>query len=86
MNGNAEEEGVEESVDDQSPVKNKPKKTSSTTAKPTALAKNKVKIALKASFSDSHVHNFPRVLAEASVTLLSETLPHKNSLSMSKNI
>ncbi len=73
INGNVEEEGVDESVDNQSPVKNKPNKTSSTTAKSTALAKNKVKSALKASFSDSHVHNFPWVLAEASVTLKSET-------------
>jgi hypothetical protein len=37
------------------------------------LAKNKVKSTLKASFSDFHVHNFPWILAEASVTLKSKT-------------
>jgi hypothetical protein len=36
-------------------------------------AKNKVKSALKASFTDSHIHNFPQVLAEAPVTLKSYT-------------
>ncbi len=35
--------------------------------------KNKIKSALKASFSDTHVHNFPQFLAEASATLKSET-------------
>jgi hypothetical protein len=54
-------------------VKKKPKKISSITFKSTALAKNKVKSTLKASFYDSHVHYFPQVLAEASVTLKSET-------------
>ncbi len=73
MNGDVQEEGVDESIDNWSPVKNKPKNTSSTTTKPTASAKDKVKSALKASFSDSHNHNFPPVLAEASVTLKSET-------------
>jgi hypothetical protein len=39
----------------------------------TTLTKNKIKSTLKASFSDTHVHNFPQVLAEASVILRSET-------------
>jgi hypothetical protein len=73
MNGDGEEEGVDESTDSQSPVKNNPKKISPTTTKSTTWTKNKVKSALKASYSDTHVHNFPRVLAEASVTLKNET-------------
>ncbi len=73
MNGDVEEEGVGESADSWSPLKKQPKKPSSTTAKSTTLIKNKVKSALKASFSNTHVHNFPQVLAEASVTMRSET-------------
>ena len=37
------------------------------------MAKNKVKSALKASFTYSHVHNFPGVLAEAYVNLKSDS-------------
>ncbi len=55
------------------PQKNKTKKPSSTTTKSTTLAKNKVKSTLKASLPATHVHNFPQVLAEASVTLKSKT-------------
>jgi hypothetical protein len=73
MNGDVEEEGVDKSTDSRSPVKNKPKKTSFTTAKPTTLMKNKVKSTFKASFSDTHVNNFSCVLVDASITLKSET-------------
>jgi hypothetical protein len=48
--GNVEEERVGESTDSQSPLKNRPKKTSSTTTKSTTLTKNKVKSTLKEVF------------------------------------
>jgi hypothetical protein len=73
MNEDADREEVDQSIDNQSLVKNKTKKISFTTSKSTASAKNKVKSTLKASFYDSHVQYFPQVLAEASVTLKSET-------------
>ncbi len=58
MNGGGEED------DPCSPQKNKPKKSNKKAAdKPVPAAKHAVKSALKASFKDNHVHNFPRILA-----------------------
>jgi hypothetical protein len=63
-----------------SPPKNKPKKSNKpatsdkqASATPAPAAKNTMKSALKTSFKDTHVHNFPRTLVEASIKLKSES-------------
>ncbi len=79
MNG----EGEEESKDaNRSPPKNKPKKSNKAVYKQALAAKtvdkpgpvkHVVKSALKAGFKDNHVHNFPRILVEASIELKGES-------------
>jgi hypothetical protein len=70
MTGGGEEdvEGV-----NYSPPKNKLKKSTKVVEKPVPTAKHAVKSTLKAGFNDSHVHNFPRILVEASIELKGET-------------
>lgn len=75
MNGVSEDPIDPEDTEERSPAKNKPRKLTSTIAppKPTAV-KHTVKSALKTGFQvDNHIHNFPRVLAEASILLKSDT-------------
>jgi hypothetical protein len=67
MNGGGEED------DPRSLIKNKPKKSNKAADKPVPAAKHAVKGALKAGFKDNHVHNFPRILAEASIELKGES-------------
>jgi hypothetical protein len=67
MNGGGEED------DSRSPLKNKPKKSNKAADKPVPAAKHAVKSALKAGCKDNHVHNFPRILAEASIELKGES-------------
>ncbi len=55
------------------PPKNKPKKFTKAMEKPVPTAKHVVKSALKAGFNDSHVHNFPRILVEATIELKGKT-------------
>ena len=69
MNGGGEED------DSRSPLKNKPKKSNKAADKPVPAATHAVKSALKAGFKDNHVHNFPRILAEASIELKGESPP-----------
>jgi hypothetical protein len=75
MNGEGEEVNKEVNC---SPPKNKLKKSNKAVNKPVLAAKtvdkpvpvkHVVKSALKAGFRDNHVHNFPRILMEASIKL-----------------
>jgi hypothetical protein len=71
MNGSGdnEVEGLDD-INNQSPAKNKSRKSGFATTKPDTLLKHKVKSALKTKFLDNnHVHNAPRILAEASMQL-----------------
>jgi hypothetical protein len=79
MNGEGEEGNKEVNC---SPPKNKPKKSNKAADKPVLAAKtvdkpvpvkHVVKSALKAGFKDNHVHNFPRILVEASIELKGES-------------
>ncbi len=63
LNGDADE------VEEHSPVKNNPKKSTNVQPAGDAFARNKVKSALKAGFADNYPHNHKRVLAEASIQL-----------------
>ena len=74
------EEGESPSPTDRSPPKNKAKKNSGGTVSLTGdrasrgiASKNAIKSALKTSFKESHVHNHPRTLVEASIELRGET-------------
>ena len=75
MNGEGEEENEEVN---RSPPKSKPKKSNKAANKPVlaaktvdkpVLVKHVVKSALKAGFKDNHIHNFLRILVEASIEL-----------------
>jgi hypothetical protein len=55
------------------PLKNKPKKSTTTSSQIAPPVKHVVKSALKAGFNDNHVHNFPRVLVEVSIQLKGDT-------------
>ncbi len=69
MNGSRENEVEElDDINNQSPAKNKPRKSGSAATKSDTLVKHKVKSALKTGFLDNHVHNAPRVLASIYAT------------------
>jgi hypothetical protein len=76
MNGSGEED------DSCSPLKNKPKKLNKAADKPVPAAKHAVKSALKAGFKDNHVHNFLRILAEASIELKGESAVQEYTVSL----
>jgi hypothetical protein len=62
-----------EDVTNHFPLKNKPKKSTTTLSRIAPPAKHVVKSALDAGFNDNHVHNFPRVLVEVSIQLKGDT-------------
>jgi hypothetical protein len=88
MNGEGEEESKEAN---HSPPKNKPKKSNKASYKQALAAKtvdkpgpvkHVVKSTLKAGFKDNHVHNFPRILVEASIELKGESLEQEFIVSL----
>jgi hypothetical protein len=75
MNGDLEDTTDPDDAEERSPAKNKPRKLGTTVDPPKPAAeKNTVKSVLKTGFKlDDHVHNHPRVLAEASIQLKSDS-------------
>jgi hypothetical protein len=64
------------------PSEKKNQKSTTTLSRIAPPAKHVVKSALKAGFNDNHVHNFPRVLVEASIQLKGDTLAQELIVSL----
>jgi hypothetical protein len=75
MNGDPSDTVDPNNIEDRLPVKNKPRKLDTTDPKPMQPMKKTVKGVLRTAFKiDNHIYNHPRVLAEASIVLKSDTL------------
>ena len=74
MNGDPSDTVDPNNTEDRSPAKNKPRKLGTTDPKPVQPTKQTVKGVLRTGFKiDNHIHNHPRVLAETSIVLKSDT-------------
>ena len=74
MNGDPSDTVDPNNTEDRLPAKTKPRKLGTTDPKPVQPTKQTVKGVLRTGFKiNNHIHNHPRVLAETSIVLKSDT-------------